>query len=163
MSIQRFFTLHAACATVSSLRAPLIAVAVAGLLAACGGRVPYRVPSADPDTLRHPPVGDVVGGRGRYDSLAWLGIPYAKPPVGELRWRNRRLSDMISIAADPTEGFRPRRNFHRLLPHSDRHYRCAGCRMGAGLYCEQYGRGVCFERLDLRFDAAYNTANQHRG
>jgi para-nitrobenzyl esterase len=57
------------------------------LFAACGGRLPYRVPSADPDTLRQLSSGDVVGGRGRYDSLAWLGIPYAKPPVGELRWR----------------------------------------------------------------------------
>src|SRR5579859_4300732 len=45
MSSQRFFTLHAACTTVSSLRAPLIAVAVAGLLAACGGNGVTAPPS----------------------------------------------------------------------------------------------------------------------
>jgi para-nitrobenzyl esterase len=56
--------------------------------AACSHpKEPYRVASPDPATQRSTPSGDVVGGDGRYGSSAWLGIPYAKPPVGELRWR----------------------------------------------------------------------------
>lgn len=31
--------------------------------------------------------GAVLGFVGRYGSHAWLGIPYAKPPVGDRRWR----------------------------------------------------------------------------
>lgn len=31
--------------------------------------------------------GEIVGTRGRYGGHAWLGVPYARPPVGPLRWR----------------------------------------------------------------------------
>jgi para-nitrobenzyl esterase len=46
---------------------------------------PERV--ADPASRRSLPVGEVVGFVGRYGSHVWLGLPYAKPPVGERRWR----------------------------------------------------------------------------
>ncbi len=39
------------------------------------------------DTRRTTTSGEVVGGAGRYGSQAWLGIPFAAPPVGPLRWR----------------------------------------------------------------------------
>jgi para-nitrobenzyl esterase len=34
-----------------------------------------------------PGGGEVVGMVGRYGSHVWLGLPYAQPPVGALRWR----------------------------------------------------------------------------
>lgn len=43
--------------------------------------------SASDDTLRHLSSGDVVGFEDRTNTHAWLGIPFAKPPVGDLRWR----------------------------------------------------------------------------
>jgi para-nitrobenzyl esterase len=47
-------------------------------------------PRADPATRRSPPAGDVVGRIDAYGAHAWKGIPYAQPPVGELRWRAPR-------------------------------------------------------------------------
>lgn len=39
------------------------------------------------------PHGEVVGFQGLYNSHAWLGIPFAKPPVGRLRWRAPEAPD----------------------------------------------------------------------
>ncbi len=58
-------------------------ILAAGLMAACGeGR-----PTADPASRRTTGMGEVVGFVGEYGSHQWLGIPFAKPPLGELRWR----------------------------------------------------------------------------
>ena len=44
-------------------------------------------PSADTDTLRIINTGKVIGFQQDNNTHAWLGIPFAKAPVGELRWK----------------------------------------------------------------------------
>jgi para-nitrobenzyl esterase len=57
------------------------------LLAACGRKpVAPPPPTADAASARTLSTGEVVGFVGAYDSHVWLGLPFAKPPTGELRW-----------------------------------------------------------------------------
>ncbi|SFV05574.1 carboxylesterase/lipase family protein [Pseudoduganella namucuonensis] len=51
---------------------------------------PPQPKAADKDSLRLTAEGPVLGFADRHDTHAWLGIPYAKPPVGELRWKAPR-------------------------------------------------------------------------
>ncbi len=60
---------------------------VAGMCAVGCGRGERERPVLDPAARRVMHLGEVVGFTGRYGSHTWLGIPYAKPPVGTLRWR----------------------------------------------------------------------------
>ena len=60
------------------------------LTSACAAIRPAaeRAPAQpDPAALRVTASGAVVGTAGRHGGHAWLGIPYARPPVGERRWR----------------------------------------------------------------------------
>src|SRR5262249_9099617 len=56
------------------------------LVTACGSRATER-PAPEQSLRRTTTSGEVVGSVGRYGSATWLGIPYAAPPVGALRWR----------------------------------------------------------------------------
>ena len=66
------------------------AVVLAAVLAAGCSRAERAKPQADPSSRRTTPSGTVVGFVGEYGSHTWLGIPYAQPPVGALRWRAPR-------------------------------------------------------------------------
>ncbi len=63
-----------------------VAALLAGIVAGCGKD---QTPRPDPDTasLRMTEQGELLGYVGGYGSHVWRGIPYAKPPVGDLRWR----------------------------------------------------------------------------
>ncbi len=67
------------------MRIAVATIVMMVLIAGCRGR---DVRVADPASRRSTPSGDVVGFTGRYGSFVWLGLPFAKPPVGALRWRS---------------------------------------------------------------------------
>ncbi len=82
-----------------SLRHParaLLVCMLGTLLAACGrsgAAMEEGPPAADPASRRTPAAGPVVGFVSGYGSHAWRGIPYAAPPVGDLRWRAPRPAE----------------------------------------------------------------------
>lgn len=43
--------------------------------------------SVDPASRLRLAQGELVGVQGRHETYAWLGIPYAAPPIDALRWR----------------------------------------------------------------------------
>src|SRR4051794_32896144 len=55
-----------------------------------GKKVPEPPKVADRASLRTLAQGQLVGFDDSKDTYAWAGIPYAAPPVGELRWKAPR-------------------------------------------------------------------------
>jgi len=71
------------------MRRHLFAPACVVLIAACTS--PPEAPSPlDAATERSLPAGRIVGYTSPDGAHAWRAIPYAEPPVGELRWRAPR-------------------------------------------------------------------------
>jgi para-nitrobenzyl esterase len=72
-------------------RASSIVLVAAALLAACSNppAQPERTPG-DAQTRRELTSGAVLGYANPFGGHTWLGIPFAAPPVGDLRWRAPR-------------------------------------------------------------------------
>ena len=51
---------------------------------------------ADTTTIRSTTAGEVIGFTGPHGARAWLGMPFAKAPVNELRWRAPRPPESSS-------------------------------------------------------------------
>src|SRR5262245_120421 len=68
------------------MRSTALCLALCLLLCACGAPPP-PAPASDPATRTKLTSGDLVGFTGEHGTHVWLGIPYAAPPVGPLRWR----------------------------------------------------------------------------
>jgi para-nitrobenzyl esterase len=68
------------------MRAAILGLAV--ILAACSTREPVMQP--DPETRLSTPQGDIVGYVADAGAHVWRAIPYAEPPVGDMRWRAPR-------------------------------------------------------------------------
>lgn len=90
----------------SCAAAPAIRPALDG---AVGGTAASRKPwqATAEVTTRY---GTVLGKRDIHDTFAWLGIPYAAPPVGELRWKPpeppmpwKGVRDAIEFGAMPVQ------------------------------------------------------------
>ena len=83
------------------------------MIAACSSS-PDSNPPFSPGDENRPLVrmtryGEVEGTLGDATTYAWLGIPFAKPPIGELRWKAPR-------DPEPWEGSRPADTFAGLCP-----------------------------------------------
>lgn len=77
-------------------------VGVAALV--CGCASPQQSPpSADPATARATGQGPVVGYLADNGGHTWLGIPFAKAPVGDLRWRAPRPPESWSEPREAVE------------------------------------------------------------
>jgi len=63
----------------------LCTVVVVLLLTACANEKAPNIASSE--TLRVISQGEIVGFEGEYGNHAWIGIPFATPPVGDLRWK----------------------------------------------------------------------------
>ncbi len=61
----------------------------------------------DEDSLRTIDSGSIVGFSDAYDTQAWLGVPFAKAPVGELRWRAPQTVDRWNDVYQATEHGNP--------------------------------------------------------
>ncbi|HKJ24516.1 MAG TPA: carboxylesterase family protein, partial [Myxococcota bacterium] len=72
--------------------APILTAALLGFATACSEAPSPAERTPDESSLRALPAGDVLGFAAEYDSHAWLGIPYAAAPVGELRWKGPRVA-----------------------------------------------------------------------
>jgi para-nitrobenzyl esterase len=71
---------------------------LSAVVVACGPSAePPPVRQADAATRRTTALGPVVGHAGSAGTHAWHGIPFARPPLGELRWR-------APVAAPPWTG-----------------------------------------------------------
>jgi para-nitrobenzyl esterase len=92
--------------------APALALAAAGLMLGCG-------PTAEPVTALPPIAPDAVvltadgrlRGQADADHFVFQGVPYAQPPVGELRWQPPR-------PATPWQGVREATQAGPVCPQS---------------------------------------------
>lgn len=66
----------------------VIGVVVSQLIKQPTKEIPLREAAAE--SLRQLPAGNIVGYRDQFDTHAWRGIPFARPPVGDLRWKAPR-------------------------------------------------------------------------
>ena len=91
----------------------LCALLAAMLITACSDEAPQ--PQLDPESQRSPVAGEVVGLLNEYNAHMWLGLPFAEPPVGEMRWRApqtiaawkgiREASEFGNSCTQPTSQF----------------------------------------------------------
>ena len=96
-------------------RIAFVVLGLGALLLALGGGVLLRVagppeaprPIADVSSERLLSLGPVVGFASGFETHAWVGLPYALPPTGALRWRAPRPAAAWAATRDALEFGRP--------------------------------------------------------
>jgi para-nitrobenzyl esterase len=63
---------------------------ITSLLAGCVTNQNLEIRSSNQSAHRSIPVGELIGYVHENRAHAWLGVPYAKPPIGDLRWKAPR-------------------------------------------------------------------------
>lgn len=119
---RRILRLGRARTVVRRLSVVLVALAVASTATVSDAAPQDGAPGGEPDhspVLRQTTLGSVLGldERRSTGSYSWLGIPYAEPPVGDLRWRPpethrpwrdvRRTQELGDGCAQPGRFFSP--------------------------------------------------------
>jgi para-nitrobenzyl esterase len=74
----------------AALPALLIGLALVVACLGCGRGEPPPAPESNPVTRRLLTDGTLVGGIAENGAHVWRGIPFAAPPLGDLRWRAPR-------------------------------------------------------------------------
>ena len=77
------------------LRSVGLVLACGLMLASCSGGVDDTPVEPLEETRRQISQGELVGFETAQGAHAWLAVPYAAPPVGELRWRAPRPAEMF--------------------------------------------------------------------
>ena len=83
-----------------------------------------RVPQAS--TIRTIAQGEVIGTFGAADTMAWYGIPFAAPPVGELRWRAPRPAEAWAGRYEATKPDRECVQYSNLFGSADADWTLTG-------------------------------------
>ena len=63
---------------------------ITSVLAGCATNKNLEIRSSNQSAHRSIPVGELIGYVHENRAHAWLGVPYAKPPIGDLRWKAPR-------------------------------------------------------------------------
>jgi para-nitrobenzyl esterase len=90
----------------SSLKIALARMGCLGiLLLVLAGLIGCSTPAKAPDLVKQTLFGPVAGIDTGNNSWAWKGIPYAKPPVGDLRWKAPVDPDKWQTIRQSSENF----------------------------------------------------------
>ncbi len=99
-----------------------VSLIVIGILVIAGGLLyvanlpePKPVPVRDDTTLRNTEGGEVVGFIDDFGARAWLGVPFATPPIDDLRWRAPRPPRRSAAVIEALSGDAACPQFESLL------------------------------------------------
>ena len=55
--------------------------------------------TSEQDSLREISEGSVIGAQGENDTYVWKGIPFAEPPISDLRWKAPRSCTLVGCSS----------------------------------------------------------------